>query len=545
MIHSRSLSLIALCAILLCGASTLTFAQGDATPAQRLEVMRSRLDGMRRSLNSAVAAMNAKDTGDKTTVADDPATRLRGLEQEVSSVLSEVNNLRAKQERAERVEATQLDKLETSVNDLNTRVQAGLQATASDRSANAATPKKKKKKGKLFGLFGGGGNDELEELTGTVAPGRDRVLFAEAATQVRKDSYDTGRLLFNTIITTYPDSPFLPLAKLAIADSFYLEGTSSSLIQAGAAYQDWLTFFPTDPLAESVMLKMAEAEMRQMGLADRDVSHARKAEQRLKVLLQQFPNTALKEAVQTRLHEVQENLGMHTMQIGDFYYERNRQQKGGLKGAQSRYREILEKYPNFSYMARVLFRIGVTYQEEEEPDEAAKFYQRIVRDYPNSEYAERAKEQLNIIGAEIPPPDMIKINQQQDPPKQSLTSKIIQEILGTTPVTVDKNGVIISKEGKGADLIDKALANGGQLPSNITPNAPVQRRAPARTSPQSSPAPSRPATNPGTGITAQPTQPGPPRDGSNPAAPATVPNTQTPANTSPATTTGTTNGTKP
>lgn len=517
MINSRSFSLIALCAILLCGSIGVAHAQGDASPAQRLEVMRSRLDGLRRSLNSAVAAMNAKDSGDKKTAdADDPRTRLRGLEQEVSSVLSEVNDLRGKVDRAERVDASQLDKLETSVNDLNTRVQAGLQATAGQRNANAATPKKKKK-GKFLGIFGGGGNDELDELTGTVAPGRDRVLFAEAATQVRKSSYDTGRLLFNTIITTYPDSPFLPLAKLAIADSFYLEGTTSSLIQAGAAYQDWLTFFPTDQLAEQVMLKMAEAEMRQMGLADRDVTHARKAEQRLKVILQQFPNTSLRTAVQARLNEVQENLGLHTMQVGDFYYERNRQIKGGLKGAQSRYREILEKYPNFSYMSKVLFRIGVLYQQEEEPDEAAKYFQRLVRDYPNSEFVDKAKEQLNIIGAEIPAPDPIKIKQQSDPPGMSMTQKLLQEILGTTPVTVDKNGVIISKRGDGADLIDKALANGGQLPANITPTAPVQRRAPARTfAPDTTTPPAKPASN-----------------------------TQSPANTSPAPATNPTNGTKP
>ena len=83
-----------------------------------------------------------------------------------------------------------------------------------------------------------------------VAPGRDRVLFEDAAKEVRKGNHETGRLLFTTIITTYPDSPFLPLAKLAIADSFYLEGGTSSLIQAAASYQDWLTFFPTDPLAD-------------------------------------------------------------------------------------------------------------------------------------------------------------------------------------------------------------------------------------------------------------------------------------------------------
>ena len=76
------------------------------------------------------------------------------------------------------------------------------------------------------------------------------MLFEEAATQVRKGSHETGRLLFSTIINTYPDSPFLPLAKLAIADSFYLEGTTASLIQAAQAYLDCLTFFPTDPLAD-------------------------------------------------------------------------------------------------------------------------------------------------------------------------------------------------------------------------------------------------------------------------------------------------------
>src|SRR5207237_3228636 len=131
-----------------------------------------------------------------------------------------------------------------------------------------------KGKRRLLGLLPGKSNDKYSELTGSVAPGRDRVLFVEAAKEVRKNNYDTGRLLFSTIINTYPDSAFLPLAKLAIADSFYLEGTTSSLVQAAQAYLDWLTFFPTDPLADDAMLKVAESEMRRMGLSDRDITHA-------------------------------------------------------------------------------------------------------------------------------------------------------------------------------------------------------------------------------------------------------------------------------
>src|SRR5439155_1240591 len=273
--------------------------QSGLSNLQRLDVMRSKLEAMRRSLDNAIAGLNAKDAGDSKKNPDDPRVRLRSLDKEVGSVLSEVNDLHSKEERAEKYDASKLDGLETSVAELNTRVEAGLRATAGARTSADATSsnyraRPQKNKRRLLGLLPGKSNDKYAELTGSVAPGRDRVLFVEAANEVRKGNHETGRLLFTTIITTYPDSPYLPMAKLAIADSFYLEGGTSSLIQAGQAYQDWLTYFPTDPLADAAMMKVAETEMRQMGLSDRDITHARKAEQRLKALLQQYPQTKLR-----------------------------------------------------------------------------------------------------------------------------------------------------------------------------------------------------------------------------------------------------------
>lgn len=505
--HTRNFVSLILGAILVFGCGVAAFAQGagEGSPAQRMEVMRSKLESMRRSLNSAVASMNSKESGDKKDAkanADDPATRLRGLEQEVSSMLTEVNDLRAKYDRAERVESGDLTKLETSVTDLSTRVQSGLQATANARnsSGNVASTEKKKKKGKFLGLFGGGGGDDkYADLTDEVAPGRDRELFEVAAKEVRKGNYDQGRLLFNTIITTYPDSPFLPLSKLAIADSFYLEGTTAALIQAAQAYQDWRTFFPTDPLADRVMLKEAEAEMRQMGLANRDVTRARKAEQRLKAVLQQFPNTPMRREVEQRLREVQENLGMHSLQIARFYRDRFYRGLTSVKGAQSRLREIVEKYPYFSYMDEVLFMLGDLYIQEEEPDEAAKYFSMVARDYPNGDYAEKAREELTKIGAPIPPPDEIK-EKMPKPERPGMMAKLLTEVVGMAHVTVNNNGVLISKDGKGNDLIDEAIANQGQL-RTVTPVPVEQRRQPPRTFPQGTPstpgkAPSQPSPAP-------------------------------------------------
>ena len=241
----------------------------------------------------------------------------------------------------------------------------------------------------MFGLFGGG-EDKYSELTGAPVAGRDRVLFEEAAKEVRKNNYDTGRLLFATIINTYPDSPFLPLAKLAIADSFYLEGTTASLIQAAQAYQDWLTFFPTDPLADDASLKVAEAKCDRWDFPTATFLTPRKAEQRLKVLLQQYPKSSLREIVEARLRQVQENLAMHNLQIARFYYDvKYSTGKGGLKGSQSRLKEIVDKYPCFSFNDEVYYRLGTTYQAEEEPDEAARYYQKLVQEFPESEFNEK------------------------------------------------------------------------------------------------------------------------------------------------------------
>ena len=128
-------------------ALTLSGRQGqnDASNLQRLNVMRSKLEAMRRSLSSAIAAMNSGDQGDKEKSADDPRARLRGLDKEVGSILSEVNDLVQKEEKAEKYDTARLGGLETSITELNTRVESGLQSTASARTGETANYRPKQK----------------------------------------------------------------------------------------------------------------------------------------------------------------------------------------------------------------------------------------------------------------------------------------------------------------------------------------------------------------------------------------------------------------
>src|SRR4029453_11894838 len=131
--------------------------QTELSVPQRLEVLTSKLEAMRRSLSSAISAMNPqKNNKDAKQDADDPVVRLKGLDKEVGSVLSEVQDIRSKHDRAEKYDVTAIDRLESAAADLSTRVEAGLQSTASARTgspAAASTGEKKKKKGKFLGLF--------------------------------------------------------------------------------------------------------------------------------------------------------------------------------------------------------------------------------------------------------------------------------------------------------------------------------------------------------------------------------------------------------
>jgi outer membrane assembly lipoprotein YfiO len=446
-------------------------------PSQKLEVMRSQLEQMRRSLGSTISGLKNADEDDSAKKDPDSwLNRMTSLEKETGSLLSEVNTLRGKLGRSEKLEPSEIESVDERTEDLKNRVDRALVESADARAAitsNVGKVRKKKKKKKFLWIFGGGGDDEYDELIGNVSPGRDKELFIVATREVRKKRFDVGRLLFQTIVSTYPDSVYLPMAKLAIADSFYLEGASSNLIQAAGAYRDWLTFFPTHPLADRVMLKIAESEMRQIGLPDRDITNARRAEQRLRAMLQQYPDSTLVALAKSRLAEVQDNLGLHNLYVGNYYYQKSvKFNKGGLKGAQSRYREIVDKYPGFSFMDEVLYKLAVTYQLEEESDQAARYYQQIAQDYPNSEYFEKAKEQLALMGAEIPEPkeDRMKV---LPPAKQTFFTNFKNQFLGLYPLTIDKVGALITKKFDESkfELIDQVIVGEGEIKSSQIPKA--------------------------------------------------------------------------
>src|ERR1700755_524699 len=118
----------------------------------------------------------------------------------------------------------------------------------------------------------------------------DKVLFDRSMDAMRHNRFDVARMTLQTLINTYPDSEFIARAKLAVADSWYAEGGSTALQQAELEYKDFGTFFPNMPEAAEASLKVANIHYQQMEKADRDYTHAMRAEEEYRSVIQQYPD---------------------------------------------------------------------------------------------------------------------------------------------------------------------------------------------------------------------------------------------------------------
>src|SRR5882757_2410427 len=121
----------------------------------------------------------------------------------------------------------------------------------------------------------------------------DKVLFDRSMDAMKHNRFDVARMTLQTLINTYPDSEFIARAKLAVADSWYAEGGSTAMQQAEIEYKDFRTFFPNMPEAAEAQLKVANIHYQEMEKADRDFTHAMRAEEEYRSVILQYPDSKL------------------------------------------------------------------------------------------------------------------------------------------------------------------------------------------------------------------------------------------------------------
>jgi len=264
----------------------------------------------------------------------------------------------------------------------------------------------------------------------------DKVLFDRAMDAMQHNRFDVARLTLQTMINTYPDSEYVARAKLAVGDSWYAEGGSAGLAQAEIEYKDFITFFPNLREAAEAQLKVANIHYRQMEKPDRDFTHAKRAEEEYKQLIQQFPDSKLVPEAKQRLREVQEVLAEREFRIGRFYYL-----KESWTAAIARLQSLADTYPLYSDVDDALYMLGQANERLAErarvakmdeaarsaevkhfDDAAAAAYDRILTRYPAMARAKEARARLEALHRPIPKatPEAIAQNKQEEESRREM-----------------------------------------------------------------------------------------------------------------------------
>jgi outer membrane protein assembly factor BamD len=283
----------------------------------------------------------------------------------------------------------------------------------------------------------------------------DKVLFDKAMDAMRHNRFDVARLTLQTLINTYPDSEYIARAKLAVGDSWYAEGGTAALAQAEQEYSDFEIFFPNMPEAAEAQLKIANIHYQQMEKADRDYTHAKRAEDEYRKMILQYPESKLVPEAKQRLLEVQEVLGEREFEIGRFYYLRQ-----SYPASIARLQSLVEKYPLYSRADEALYLLGQDYEGQiarmrtaptcdaqglprgcatealkaryigELTKNAAEEYSKILTRYPLMDRSDEAKKRLAALHQPIPRPTKGAVAQNRAEMASRSESTTAQKLMG-------------------------------------------------------------------------------------------------------------------
>jgi outer membrane protein assembly factor BamD len=348
----------------------------------------------------------------------------------------------------------------------------------------------------------------------------DKVLFDKAMEAMKRNRFDVARMTLQTLINTYPDSEFIARAKLAVGDSWYAEGGTASLAQAEQEYRDFQTFFPNMPEAAEAQLKIANIQYQQMEKADRDYTHAKRAEDEYRNLIMQYPdNPKLVAEGKQRLLEVQEVLAEREFDIGRFYFL-----KMSYAASIARLQSMVDKYPLYSKADEALYLLGQNYEGQiarirlaptctgpgtppgcvgetfkanliaENTRKATSEYSKIITRYPIMDRVDDAKRRLAALNQPIPRPtkaDVARNKLEEDSrrdvgtygrlsmvfmkhPDMSQAAKVGEpQLVDPTPIAA--NEVVSSTMRAGMGLGDKSVGVAVVSGGTPAPNDPAPR----------------------------------------------------------------------
>ncbi len=188
-----------------------------------------------------------------------------------------------------------------------------------------------------------------------------------------------------------------PLARLAVADATFYQGTDLSLIDARSLYLDFVTLYGDHPLAPYAQIQVGLCSLKQVNQPSKDQSQTRRAIKDFQEVIDRYPESIYSDAARTLVDLAHSNLAQSEYLIGRFYLKRK-----AFNAAAERFRIVTDRYPDYPEKEKVLFHLSRALQLGGNDSEARIYLDKLLADYPNGIYVDDARRNLTRLGGALP-----------------------------------------------------------------------------------------------------------------------------------------------
>jgi outer membrane protein assembly factor BamD len=196
-----------------------------------------------------------------------------------------------------------------------------------------------------------------------------------------RERFAAARPYFAHAFEVEPNSAAGREALLLVADTLFLEGGSTNLIQAEAKYRDFMNRFPTSDKGAYVQSQIAAALAKRIERPDRDQAATVKALEAYRDLIRLYPTSPFADAARGEIAKVEDRLAEHEYLVGRFYLRYRLP-----PAAVGRLEKVVEDYPGYSGRERALYFLGLAYRAAKRADDAQATFSKLREQYPEGEW---------------------------------------------------------------------------------------------------------------------------------------------------------------
>lgn len=213
-----------------------------------------------------------------------------------------------------------------------------------------------------------------------------------AMQRIARKHYYTGRTMLQELMPRVPpdDRDILPKIQLGIADAYFKDGGQLNYGESLNSFRTFLTYYPNHEEAARAQYMVGMSLFQQALSPDRDQALTLQAIQEFEKVETVYPASSFVQQARKKVKECHDRLAEHERVVARFYQKRKK-----YNAAIDRYRTILDRYPQYSETAQVLFDIGTCLLKVGNRPEAEEFIGRLLQDHPGGKLAARAKEMLS------------------------------------------------------------------------------------------------------------------------------------------------------